>query len=101
MLKLELAQTDNHSNKNFFPSHKTFKILLIKSKNAELSQRARHFYYLFLNLLKSENNLRNKQETKKLTTAPITDIMAVNSKSFMPIFKAVDNSVPPMTPDLI
>jgi len=58
-------------------------------------------FYFFLEAFESENNFIKIQETKKLTTAPITDIIAVNNKSFIPIFKAIDNSMPPTTTYLI
>lgn len=48
-----------------------------------------------------ENNRLNKQETKKLTTAPTTAIITVNSTSFKLILKMVESKVPPITPDFI
>jgi len=47
----------------------------------------------------SEKNFRNKQETKKLTTAPITAIIIVKNISLKVIFKIVERNVPPTIPE--
>jgi len=46
-----------------------------------------------------ENNLRNKQETKKLTTAPIKAITTVKTTSCRLILKIVERKVPPTIPE--